>query len=197
MSTKGDDGRPGISSRPLGPGTRMMAALGAVERTISYVERVVLALALGIMVVINLALIITRPLGLLQVGEYFDLMVGLMPWVAMIGMAAAMHEDRHVGFVAVVNRLPQRAHRAARVVVAVATFTFALVLVWGGIKLVQVQLESGLTTASLGIPVWCFSLSVPVGASLTLVHLTSRYVRTELSDRGTPATSAFERDGEA
>jgi TRAP-type C4-dicarboxylate transport system permease small subunit len=155
----------------------MMATLDAVERVLIRLERWILVGGLAVMVLVNVGLIVSRPIPWLRLGVYFDLLIGLMPWVAMIGLAIGIERNRHIGFVAVANALPLLGRKMALAVAGVATAGFFGILIWGGILLVQTQMRMGLSTPSMGMPAWWFSASVPVGASLALFHLMLRLVR--------------------
>lgn len=154
-----------------------MRAVEAVERWLLRVERVALVAALTVMVLVNLGLILSRPFPAIRLGSYFDLMVGLMPWVAMIGMAVGVEGGRHIGFVAFANALPSAGRKVALMISAGAMAAFFCVLIWGGVALVRTQMGMGLSTPAMNIPAWLFSLSVPVGGLLALFHLVLRLRR--------------------
>ncbi len=93
----------------------------------------------------------------------------LMVWVAFLAAGLALREGRHVAIEMLQDRLPSKARRMTRHLVALVVIVFMGVLVVLGFQFVLFawDQESPVMNIPLGIPY----LAVPVGALLLLIHI--------------------------
>jgi TRAP-type transport system small permease protein len=152
-----------------------LEALLRLERRILVAEKVLVTVALGVMVLVNVGLIASRLIPAVRLGLYLDVVVGLMPWVALLGASIAVAHSRHVGFLAVFNAVGPRLRTTFVVVGTIAMFAFFSVLIYGGLEVVTTQQGMGQRTPALGLPRWWVSLAVPVSGALMTFHLLLRF----------------------
>lgn len=91
----------------------------------------------------------------------------LMVWLALLGAALVCREERHLGLDVIVRSWPESVQRVDRIVVFLAVFIFATVIMLiGGWQLVSHRFESGQLLPALGIAKAWFYLALPVSGGL-------------------------------
>jgi TRAP-type C4-dicarboxylate transport system permease small subunit len=109
----------------------------------------------------------------------------LLIWIGLIGGAYAVGRRLHLAIDLLPNRLTGRAATWLAIVVELCVAGFALgVLVIGGVRLVQLTLSLGQTSAALGIPIGYVYLSLPVSGML-MIWYALRDVRARLKTGST------------
>jgi TRAP-type C4-dicarboxylate transport system permease small subunit len=94
----------------------------------------------------------------------------LIIWVALLGSSVAFIRGSHLGVDYFVDRLPERARLGIEVGVYALVGVFAaLVLLWGGIKLVSLTLLTGQVSPALGLKMGHVYLALPVSGIFILV----------------------------
>jgi TRAP-type C4-dicarboxylate transport system permease small subunit len=99
-----------------------------------------------------------------------ELAIFMLIWVSLLGAAVALGRGAHLGIDYFVGKLPERARLATEVFVffCIAAFSF-LVMVVGGIDLVNSMLLLGQPSPALGVQMGYVYLAVPIsGFFLTL-----------------------------
>jgi TRAP-type C4-dicarboxylate transport system permease small subunit len=112
-----------------------------------------------------------------------------LAWVALLGAAWVLRRGEHPGLDLLYQHLAPRLRRAADVLGAalIALFAF-VVLVYGGIRLVQMTQELGQKTAALGWPMSVVYSVVPVaGLLLALFALESLLATLRRAPAGAPS----------
>ena len=147
------------------------APSGWIDRADREFKRVNGALVVAMMAVM-VALVFANVVGRYLFNRSFiwaeELSQYLMVWVTFLGAGLALRQGRHVAVDLLQNALGERAARAMRATVAVATIGFLVVLTVLGFQLASFawQQETPAMNISAGIPY----LAVPIGALLFLAH---------------------------
>lgn len=104
-----------------------------------------------------------------------ELAIYLLMWISLLGAALAYAERGHLGVDYFVSKMDPEAQRFARAFAEcmVAAFS-AFVLLYGGSQLVLRTLESGQSSAALGLPMGWVYLSVPVSGAFQGAPKSSR-----------------------
>lgn len=92
----------------------------------------------------------------------------LFVYASMIGAASACAKGANMGLSAVVEKLPPRWQRASVLVVCAASCSLFALLLYQGFEMVVSQFDYAQVTPTTRLPVWIFSLSLPLGAALFL-----------------------------
>lgn len=97
----------------------------------------------------------------------------LMVWVAFLGAGLALRQGRHVAIEFFQDRLPSRAQRLTRQLVALVLVALMGILIVLGFQFARFawDQETPVLNISLGIPY----LAVPIGALLLLIHFLFLY----------------------
>ena len=148
----------------------MARFLARANGIIHRLEEALLAVAILVMLGCTALVILSRYVQPLNLGYLSDLSVGLIPWVGLLGAAAAIYRGRHIGMTLLRDRLPPLLRRWVVAASQSLIVLFLAILVWAGLVLVFRQIDSGVTTSAMEFPRYWISLSLPVGAALAAVH---------------------------
>jgi len=130
----------------------------------------VLLLVMSVLVVLS---VIGRSLPSLRLPNADQMLPDMLVWVAMLGTAAAVRRNEHLGITLLADRLPAGARRVLALVVLAATATFFVPLLVRGSIAFRNDFDAGLSGPA-GYPYWVVTLALPVGALLCLVYLAVR-----------------------
>lgn len=147
-----------------------MSLAAALARLMAYGEDHLPSLLLMVIVLINAVNVFLRYVVGKSAGSLFELMVMLSLVIYWIGIATAERTTGHLGMTFAVTRLsgPLRAVAAAARALIVLGFLGAVIV--SGLKLTASQLQSGTVSGALELPIWCFSLFIPLGALLMAIR---------------------------
>ena len=95
----------------------------------------------------------------------------LFIWASMLGISAAYRNDSHLS----VNLLPQKIRekygKVFQRIILFGTVLFFITLIYHGILSVNLQWKTHQTSSALGWPIIWVSLSIPIGAFLSLISV--------------------------
>lgn len=95
----------------------------------------------------------------------------LLIWIGVLGAAYAYRKRAHLGLDLLTSNLPPRARRRADVVANLCCFGFAaLVMVYGGVKLVALTLDLHQTSAALQVPMGYIYTVIPISGLLICLY---------------------------
>lgn len=110
----------------------------------------------------------------------------LLIWVGLLGAAYAAGKNQHLAIDLLPTHLSGRRKAALQVVIELAILVFAVaIMLYGGTKLVLLQLKLGQTSAALGVKLGHVYLAIPIsGAVMTLYALMNLVRQPALSAEG-------------
>ena len=91
-------------------------------------------------------------------------------WITFLGAAAAAYRGKHLSLECT-SYLPVVVARAGRILSFAGAVMFSLILIVFGIRVVALQMNTGQTTAVLGLPMWIVGLAAPMCAIVLLVRI--------------------------
>lgn len=92
-------------------------------------------------------------------------------WIAFIGAAICFRQGIHFGVDLLIKSLPDKYKPHLQIYINVVCILFVILLIYYGFKLVFFSIQTGQTTPSLQIATFWIYLSIPVGATLSLLYL--------------------------
>lgn len=141
-----------------------------IRRWLYNFEESLLAILLALMVLLVFVQVVSRYVLHRSLSYTEELVRYLFVWSTFLGASAALKRDRHLKLDVVVQRLPDRWRRAGRRCALGGTLFLFVVIGIYGLHIVRLQIQTGQTTAALGMPAWWVGLSVPVGCILLIVR---------------------------
>lgn len=102
----------------------------------------------------------------------------LLVWIGILGAAYAYRKKSHIGIDLLVNALPTKIKMVSQVFTILVCFGFAAaVMVFGGIKLVQLTFELKQMSAALNIPMGYVYSVIPLSGGLICLFSVAQLVQ--------------------
>lgn len=133
-------------------------------------------LLLIVMVVLVVLSIAGRSVPALGIPYADQMLPDLLVWLSMLGTAAALRRQEHLGISLLLTRLRPRLRRVVVLAIIAGAAVFFGVLGWRGVLLVESGIAQGMSSPA-GYPSWLISLALPVGAGIALVYLARQAYR--------------------
>lgn len=137
-------------------------------------EELLGSLLLFAMVSIAFANVITRYCIKMSFAWTEEITVNLFVWVVMLGTSFAFRNDSHLGVTMLHDALPKWARRFCYGLFLVACIGFFGTLFYLGVTEVRDEIDLDVTTESLAIPVWWYTIATPAFSLLTIIRILQR-----------------------
>ena len=147
-----------------------MNLLYLLDEKISWVEKVLIAALLTVMILLAFLQIVLRNFFATGIDWGDSLVRYLVVWVGFIGAAIAVREDKHITIDILSRWISGEGSRIIQSISHLISAVICGVLTWAGIKFTMFDAQMG-TTAFMGLPVWMPELIIPV----TFGIMTLRY----------------------
>lgn len=95
-----------------------------------------------------------------------------MIWITFIGASICFRKGIHVGVDLLINSLPEKGKRILQIYINVLAGIFMVFLIKYGFDLVSFSVSTGQISPSLQVKTFWIYLAIPLGAILSMVHLT-------------------------
>jgi TRAP-type C4-dicarboxylate transport system permease small subunit len=154
-----------------------------VDARIAQVEKALIAIFLGVMILAAFAQIVLRNAFGHGLSWTEPLVRYLVLWVGLMGAALGARQGRHITIDVLTRRLPERGRR---VLSAICLGVSAAVCGWltvAGLKFVQAEAEMGDRTL-LDLPVWVPEVIIPLAFAL----MAARFLLGSIGSRGESAS---------
>lgn len=100
-----------------------------------------------------------------------------MIWITFIGASVCFRRGIHVGVDLLMNSLKQTGQKYLNIYINILSIIFMGFLVKFGVDLVLFSINTGQITPSLKINMYWIYLAIPVGATLSIIHLVLQTVQ--------------------
>jgi TRAP-type C4-dicarboxylate transport system permease small subunit len=145
----------------------VLAAVDFIDRLVSKLEGVMLALGVILMTVNTIAAVISRFVFNSAITFTDELNVTFIVLVTYAGLGYAARNGRHIRMSAIYDALPEKMRKVLMVLMTLVTSAFMFFLSYYSIVYIVEMHESGRILPALGLPVFYIYLWVPVGFILT------------------------------
>lgn len=147
-----------------------MKAYKKIMDGISFVEQVILSILLVFVTVITFANVVVRKFTSSQFAWTEELVINLFILIIMMGCALCIREGSLISLSLVFDRLKVKGQKVLVAIITVVNLAFWTLLLTTGWEKVLVQIGNGKRTFSLGWPEWMFTIFLPIGAFLLILH---------------------------
>lgn len=141
------------------------------------VEEVLIALAMGAMVVITSANVVTRYLTNVSLAFTEEYSVALMVIVALLGTALATASGRHIRIGVLVDNRSPPVRRGAEMAAMLLTMACFGILVWYGARLAYDEYDFEVLSPGLGHPNWIYTGWLPLLSLVVVLRAAGRFIR--------------------
>ena len=168
---------------------------GTFERVLVMLNRWIVIAMMAVMVLLVFMNVVSRYIFNHSIIWAEEVSQYLMVWVAFLGAGLALRQGRHVAIEMLQDRLPSKARRMTRHLVALLLILFMGILIVLGFQFAHFAWDQ--ETPVLNIPQGIPYLAVPIGALLLMIQLFFLY-RSYIDRRyDTPESLEAEIDEEA
>lgn len=151
---------------------------GGSWRALATVERLLMAVSMGALCVLTMVNVLVRYFTDLSFAFTEEISVGLMVVMTLVGASHAFATNHHIAIVYFVERKPALRRAARRLAAAGSLLMFAL-LAWYGARMTWDDYRFEVTSPSLGVPQWWYSVWLPVLSVLIVLRLVGVLRRAE------------------
>jgi len=148
-----------VSESPLNDGGRLAA-----------VERFLMAAAMAVLCLLSMANVVVRYLTDFSFAFTEEISVGLLVFMTLVGASHAFARNHHIAIGFLVERQPVVRRLAARFAAACSLLMFGL-LTWYGARMAWDDYRFEVTSPSLGVPNWWYTIWLPLLSALIVLRL--------------------------
>lgn len=107
-----------------------------------------------------------------------EIEVNLFVWLVMLGTSMAFKQGANLSMTFIYERLAPKARKVCFICSTAATIMFFAVLAYYGYIEVLDEIALDVTTESLDIPVWIYTIATPIFSVLIIVRLLQHSIQT-------------------
>lgn len=138
---------------------------------LDHFEEILGSLLVAVMVSVSFVNVITRYFIKMSLSWSEEITVNLFVWIVLLGSSVAFKKGSHLGMEFIYERLPERCKKVLFVLSGMLSIAFFVVLGWLGYVEVMDEIELSVITESLAIPVWYYTIAVPVFSLLIIARI--------------------------
>lgn len=94
-----------------------------------------------------------------------------MIWITFLGMAICFRKGIHFSVDILLKSISYKSSKILQIIINIISIIFILLIIYYGIEITVFNFNSGQITPSLEIGIFWVYLAIPVGASLSLLHI--------------------------
>jgi len=144
------------------------------KKILNNLEEYLAGILLLVMVTIAFVNVVSRFTFKFSISYIEELEVYLYVWLVMLGSAIAFKRWSHLCVSLLVEKLPDRLRKYIRILVTFLSIGFFAVIFKSSINQIQDEILMSVTTTSMGLPKWWYTLGLPIGSALIIIRLIQR-----------------------
>ncbi len=137
---------------------------------LSAVERFLMAASMGALCLITMANVLVRYFTDISFAFTEEISVSLMVVMTLVGASHAFAQNHHIAIAFFVERQPLLRRFGPRLAAGCSLLMFSL-LAWYGTRMAWDDYRYEVTSPSLGVPQWWYSVWLPVLSALIVLRL--------------------------
>lgn len=146
------------------------AAARGGKLTLVAVERFLMAVSMGLLCLLTMANVLVRYFTDISFAFTEEISVALLVVMTLIGASHAFATNHHIAITFFVERLPALKNAAYRFAAACSLLMFGL-LAWYGVSMAWDDYRFEVTSPSLGVPQWWYTVWLPVLSGVIVLRL--------------------------
>lgn len=152
------------------------AALRGGKLTLAMVERFLMAMSMGALCLLTMINVLVRYFTDISFAFTEEISVALLVVMTLVGASHAFATNHHIAIGYFIERKPALKPVAVRFAAFCSLLMFALIA-WYGVSMAWDDYAFEVTSPSLGIPQWIYTVWLPVLALLVVLRLLLALVR--------------------
>ena len=148
-----------------------------MRKKLENIESLIGALLLGAMVTISFLNVVTRYFFHFSMAFTEELTLYMFVWVTLLGVSLAFRENGNMCVSLLYDRFPKSVRRYIAYFITVMNLLFFVTLLyWGAVEVLD-EYQMGVNTEAMGLPVWFFTISMPIISVLILFRIIARFIK--------------------
>lgn len=141
---------------------------------LDHFEELLGSILLAIMALIAFINVIVRYLTSFSFAWTEEVTINFFVWVVLLGTARAFRTGGHLGMSIIYDTLPRSARYFCILLSVFAGLIFFVALIATGIQELIDEISLNVTTESMGIPVWLYTIATPLFSLLVIIRMLQR-----------------------
>ncbi len=137
---------------------------------LAVVERFLMAMSMGALCLLTMANVLVRYFTDISFAFTEEISVSLMVFMTLVGASHAFAQNHHIAIAYFVERKPWLRRFGPRLAAGSSLLMFSL-LTWYGTRMAWDDYRYEVTSPSLGVPQWWYSVWLPVLSALIMLRL--------------------------
>lgn len=146
------------------------AAVSGGKLTLESVERFLMAASMGLLCLLTMANVLVRYFTDISFAFTEEISVALMVVMTLIGASHAFATNHHIAITFFVDRKPQF-QRFVRGFAALCSLVMFGLLAWYGVFMAWDDFDFEVTSPSLGVPQWIYTVWLPILSIVIVLRL--------------------------
>jgi len=146
------------------------AAASGGKLTLAAVERFLMAASMGVLCLLTMANVLVRYFTDISFAFTEEISVALLVVMTLIGASHAFASNHHIAITFFVDRKPALLGLARRFAAACSLLMFGL-LAWYGVAMTWDDYNFEVTSPSLGVPQWWYTIWLPLLSIVIVLRL--------------------------
>ena len=159
---------------------------------IDWAEYVFVCILLTAIVVLVSAQVVSRYILQNSLSWSEELNRALFIYLVLVGVSIGVRQGSHMGLHFLTRRLPFVARHALEILMWAAALTLCFIIFQQSLSLVDTQRKFSQTSPATNLPIWWFTLAIPLGMGLTILRIAQRMIILLLDWKPSEAPSAIE-----
>ncbi len=147
-----------------------------MRKILNNLEEILGAFFLAIMVSISFFNVITRYFFHFSMAFTEELTLYMFVWATMLGVSLAYKHGANMDVSLLYNRFSKAVRKYLYIFLTLMSVIFFLSLMYWGYIEVRDEMQMGVITEAMGLPVWYFTVSMPILSILTIARIVGRLV---------------------
>lgn len=139
-------------------------------------EEILAGSLLLVMVTIAFVNVVSRFTFQFSIAFIEELEIYLYVWLVLLGSSSAFKRWKHLSVTILVDRFPQKMQKGINILISVFTISFFAILFYYSLQQVRMERLMGVTSTSMDVPMWFYTVGVPIGCVLIIIRVIQRII---------------------
>ena len=148
-----------------------MRSISVLKKLFDHFEEALGAVVMAVMVTLAFVNVVTRYVIVYPLAFTEEITISMFVWVTLLGVSIAFRKNAHLAVTFFYDLGSPSVRKAFYFVATGMSIVFFMLLTWLGTTQVLDEMELGVTTDSLAIPAWIYSIGIPVFSVLIIIRI--------------------------
>ena len=142
-----------------------------LKKLFDHFEEALGALVLAVMVTLTFLNVVTRYVIVYPLAFTEEITISMFVWVTLLGVSIAFRSNAHLAVTFFYDLGSPALRKIFYFISTAMSIAFFVLLTWLGTTQVIDEMDLGVTTDSLAIPAWIYSVGIPLFSILVIIRI--------------------------